>query len=276
MRKQYAICRRVYNVKGPNHLWHIDWNHKFISWWFVIHGCIDRFSRAIIYLCCCTNNRAATVLDLFQTGVEEFGLPSRVLGDHGVENVDVAKFMISSRGMNRGSFISGRSVHNQRIKRLWAQVNRVLSSLYKGIFKFLEENALLDSLSEVHLFRLQYVYLQRINASLAEFRNQWNYHGLRTCNHQTPLTMWKTNMITVPDESPLVNVESYGIDYGGPAPEVATENNIIVPNCEVQLNDEQFQLLENQVQPLTDDGNNGIEHFLKAIDIVENFVNQLE
>ena len=276
MRKRYAICRRVYNVKGPNHLWHIDSNHKLISWRFVVHRCIDGFSRAIIHLCFRTNNRAATVLDSFQSGVEEFGLPSRVLGDNGVENVDVAKFMISSQGMNSRSFISGWSVHNQRIETLWAEVNRVLSSLYTGIFKFLEENALLDSLSEVHLFCIQYVYLPRINASLAEFRNQWNYHGPRTCNHQTPLTMWKTNMITVPDESPLVNVESYGIDYEGPAPEVVTENNIIVPNCGVELNEEQFQFLENQVQPLTDDGNNGIGHFFKALDIVENFVDQLE
>ena len=88
--------------------------------------------------------------------------------------------------------------------------------------------------------------------------------------------MWQTNMVTMSDESPLVNVESYGIDYEGPAPEVATENNVIVPNCEAELNEEQFQFLENEVQPLADDRNNGVEHFLKAVDIVENFVNQWE
>ena len=41
VRHWYAICRRTYNVTGPNHLWHIDSNHKLISWRFVIHGCID-------------------------------------------------------------------------------------------------------------------------------------------------------------------------------------------------------------------------------------------
>ena len=31
MKRRHAICRRVYNVPGPNYLWHIDSNHKTIS-----------------------------------------------------------------------------------------------------------------------------------------------------------------------------------------------------------------------------------------------------
>ena len=59
----------------------------------------------------------------FNQGVQEFRLPSRIRGDQGMKNVDVARYMIINRGSDRGSFIAGRSVHSQHIERLWAEVN---------------------------------------------------------------------------------------------------------------------------------------------------------
>jgi hypothetical protein len=81
---------------------HIDGHHKLINWRFVIHGGIDGFSRCIVYLECSPNNYAATVLELFQGAVQKFGLPSRVRSDFGIENFDVARFMLHhpERGPN--------------------------------------------------------------------------------------------------------------------------------------------------------------------------------
>ena len=71
-RKRSRLHSRVYEVMGPNHLWHIDTNHKLVRWRFVIIGGIDGFSRMVTFLSCADNNRASTVLKSFKSGVETF------------------------------------------------------------------------------------------------------------------------------------------------------------------------------------------------------------
>lgn len=143
---------------------HFDGNHKLVQWRLFFHGCIDGLSRTITYLRCLSNNRASSVLSLFVDGVANFGLPFRVRCDHGMENIGVAQFMLERRGFN--SVITGVSVHKQRIERLWAELNRVVSRHFINIFYFMEGHGLLDSLNELHFFCLHYVYLPRIERAL--------------------------------------------------------------------------------------------------------------
>lgn len=65
------------------------------------------FRPKIIAIRVSGNNRAATVLDVFREGVASYGVPSRIRGDRGKENVKVAEWMLANKGLNRGSFIWG-------------------------------------------------------------------------------------------------------------------------------------------------------------------------
>lgn len=79
-----------------------------IRWKIVIHAFIDGYSRLVLGIRAGTNNRASTVLALFEDITASFGVPSRVRGDHGTENLLVAAMMEHVRGADRGSYIWGK------------------------------------------------------------------------------------------------------------------------------------------------------------------------
>lgn len=230
VRWQQAISRRSYWVPGPNSLWHIDGHHSLIRWRFVVHGCVDGFSRLITYLSCSTNNRAATVLNLFRQATAEFGTPSRVRSDKGGENVFVCHYMVSLRGPGRASHIAGSSVHNQRVERMWRDVYRCVCCSFHEVFYLLEAQELLDPGNELDLFVLHNVFLRVINHHLNAFVRAWKHHPLRTERNWSPRKIWINGMID-PERGHQTAVkdvldgfvpqpaEEFGVDCDGPFPD---------------------------------------------------------
>ncbi|KAE8217299.1 hypothetical protein CF319_g8584 [Tilletia indica] len=174
------LKRRQYYVPFINSLWHIDGHHKLIKWKIVVHGAIDGKSRLVTFLHASSNNRANTVASLFLGAVQARGWPSRVRGDHGGENMGVLKLMEEFRGHGRGSFIQGPSTRNQRIERLWVDVQKWTTKKYRAWFEHLEDMRVLDADCDAHLWALHFVFLPQLNGALEHFIRMWNNHKIRT------------------------------------------------------------------------------------------------
>lgn len=183
------------------------------------HVGIDGYSRKIVFLECNVNNCASTVLDAFLNAVAKHGLPSRVRSDKGGENVAVAHYMLShpQRGPGRGSMITGKSVHNQRIERLWRDLFCGCVHMYYHLFYALENDGLLNPNSEIDLFCLHYVYLPRISDSLCKFMEGWNAHPISTENNLSPNQLWIRGLMEIVNNSGCIAQDIWQSD----SPEVS-------------------------------------------------------
>ena len=230
----------------------------------------------MVFLRCNTNNRGETVLGLFREAVNTFGLPTRVRCDHGTENIEVARMMLNAHGVEGNHVLTGLSVHNQRIERLWVDVVRYIVVPYRNIFTYLENSGLLDPLNEVHLFALHFVYQPRINRSIDEFILQWNHHGLSSERCQTPIQLMFEglyNCLAQGDSSCTGAFSDYGIDDLAPMPELQTNNNVEVPRSTVSLSPIQQEMLAQVINPFSDDQSSGVNLYCQTLAVMANLVN---
>lgn len=83
LRKRKRLIRRKYHSNGPSDLWHADGYDKLKPYGFPIHGCIDGYSRKIIWLrYVMSNNNPYTVGKLYFDVVKKMKrVPSRIRTD---------------------------------------------------------------------------------------------------------------------------------------------------------------------------------------------------
>ena len=107
-RKARRLHRRVYFAPGPNYIWHLDCYDKLKPYGFCVSGCIDGFSRNIVWLHLSRNTSDPRFIGYyFMKEVANLGgCPKLVRGDLGTENGHVRDFQRFLQN-NESSYLEG-------------------------------------------------------------------------------------------------------------------------------------------------------------------------
>ena len=149
IRRQRRLVRRRYVTRGPNFVWHMDGYDKLKAYGIAIHGCVDGFSRSVIWLnAYTTNNNPRVVAGYFLEAVStRLGCPRIIRADRGTENnvvCDLQRYFRSNahdpQALN--PFLYGSSTCNQRIESFWSMLRKKFAQYWLDLFNFLKDEGL--------------------------------------------------------------------------------------------------------------------------------------
>lgn len=145
LRNARKLTRRTYRNNGPNYTWHMDGYDKIKPYGICIHGCIDGFSRNIMWLeAYKTNNDPRVIAGYFIEAVaEQGGCPRRIRADFGTENSVVRELQITLRNCERhenDAFLYGTSHCNQRIESWWNVLRKQCTQFWMDLFQTIKDD----------------------------------------------------------------------------------------------------------------------------------------
>lgn len=186
-RSRYRLKRREYNVPGPNFMWHSDNYDKLKRYGFPMYGFIDGYSKKVLFIgLSCTNNDPAVIANYFLKTVKKHEcVPTVLRTDKGTEATVMGELQVILRLEHEDelaglkSYVTGKSVHNQRIESYWRQLREHLIDFCINLFKLMENDNLIDVSDRIHIECLRFCYEKLIKEELELTRKEWNSHHIR-------------------------------------------------------------------------------------------------
>ncbi|KAL0965948.1 hypothetical protein UPYG_G00288460 [Umbra pygmaea] len=189
LRARRRFVRRVYSSRGPNHVWHVDGYDKLKPYGLAISGCIDGYSRKILWLVCgASNNDPGVIAQNYLHFVSECGIiPMKLRTDCGTENGTMVAIQCALRSKHSDGFAGaashmyGSSTANQRIESWWSYFQKQRSQFWIDLMNDLRDRHLFSG-SREHICLVRFVFLGVLQSDLDECRKKWNTHAIRPVN----------------------------------------------------------------------------------------------
>ena len=211
--------RHFYSPRDPTlagtlmatiNLSHLDWP--------LIHGCVDGFSRRVMWLkVSSTNNDPRVIAQYFLDCVSALKVcPTVLRTDCGTENGSMAAIQsILRRAHNDSQACSshryGTSIANQRIECWWSHFRRGRIGFLIGQFKDLVDAGYLNLHNRTDIACCRYVFMDYIQRELDAIAAYWNTHSIRRSRQQPSVGGIPDELFFLPERS---GVRDFGKTIG--------------------------------------------------------------
>ena len=146
-----------------------------------IHGCIDGYSRKLIWLEVAPSNKLPEVIAKYYTiAIKKFGLPKCLKADDGTEHSIIEPMHITLRSLDGpdafDSFSIITSPQNQRIEAYWSILQRDRIGWWRMFLNELSDLQLFSNDDQALVDCIRYCFMHLIRQDLNSILADWNSH----------------------------------------------------------------------------------------------------
>ena len=176
----WVIHRRVYESLGPGHIYHLDGNDKLKRWSLSIHGCVDGFSRKILWLVASsTNNDPIVIGNCFLQCIKKTKIVHVVLRmEKGRENIFCEDLQLFFTGTD-DSYIYVVWTRNQRIESFWSRLRKFRTNWWIDFFTRMVNEGVHRPQLETHVEYLLFCFLPITQLELNDVVKTWKMRQVR-------------------------------------------------------------------------------------------------